>query len=211
MLGRTNERGDTLVEVLFAVSIFSLIVVGALSLMNQGTATSQRALESTLVRQQMDAQAETLRFMHDAYIAAYYPGITFNTTDSTTSPAEEWSKISSRATTDAKVTDFGTCYEFTTGNRPPATSFVLDPQTVRVVTNSAQLTAAQTWSQLSRSSGTFSSQGLWIEAVRASASSDPAQANMSSIDFHIRACWDAVGTKQPMTLGTIVRLYEPRG
>ncbi|MBJ58357.1 hypothetical protein CMN24_01415, partial [Candidatus Saccharibacteria bacterium] len=64
MLGmRRLERGDTLIEVLFAVTVFSFVVVSSLAIMNQGTAAAQRSLEISLVRQQVDAQADSLRFL----------------------------------------------------------------------------------------------------------------------------------------------------
>src|SRR5882762_1936652 len=66
-----KQRGDTIVEVLFAVTVFSLVAVGGLSLMNQGTAMAQRSLEIGLVRDQMDAQADALRYMHNAYVANF--------------------------------------------------------------------------------------------------------------------------------------------
>lgn len=60
-------RGDTLVEVMFAVGIFGIIAVSAISLMNRGLNTAQQALETTMARNEIDAQAEALRFIHDAY------------------------------------------------------------------------------------------------------------------------------------------------
>ena len=63
-LKRRFEQGDTIVEVLFAVVVFALVAVGSMSIMNQGTATAERSLEITLVRQQMDAQAEAIRYIH---------------------------------------------------------------------------------------------------------------------------------------------------
>lgn len=225
MLKRSRERGDTIVEVLFAVAIFSLVVVGALSLINQGSATSRRALESTLVRQQMDAQAETLRFMHDAYTAAYYPGISFDTTDgeAATSPAEEWYRMMQYVSTQnvTSSTEFGYCPSYTPGNQssysPPAGSFFLNPLTARVVARDRSpesMAPAQTWAQLTYTGSDNSivtSEGMWIEAVRSPDNDvDPYQSRIGYIDFHVRACWDAVGTTLPMHLGTIVRLYEPR-
>ena len=59
---RARTAGDTLIEVMFATTVFSLVVVSSLSLMNQGVASAQRSLEITTVRQQMDGQVETLRF-----------------------------------------------------------------------------------------------------------------------------------------------------
>lgn len=59
------QRGDTLIEVLLSVTIFSMVAVGTMTVMNQGVAIAQQSLEITLVRQQIDAQAEMLRFVHD--------------------------------------------------------------------------------------------------------------------------------------------------
>ena len=50
--------------------------------------------------------------------------------------------------------------------------------------------------------------GIWIEAVPSS--SGPGGNGTGFVDFHIRSCWSAAGSSAPMTLGTIVRLYEPR-
>src|SRR5674476_81397 len=90
---RNNIRGDTLVEVLFATAVFSLVAVGCLSIMNQGAATAQRALEITLVRNEIDAQAETLRFLNASYIQAYQSGIT----SYPNTPADEWHSIKAMA------------------------------------------------------------------------------------------------------------------
>ncbi|MCD8561780.1 hypothetical protein LRY29_01800 [Candidatus Saccharibacteria bacterium] len=82
-----------MIEVLFAITVFSLVVVSALALMNQGTAASQRALEVTLVRQQIDNQAETLRFLHESYVAAYGNA---NSISSSTGPARQFYDIIQR-------------------------------------------------------------------------------------------------------------------
>jgi len=210
MLRRRNERGDTLIEVLFAVAVFSFIVVGALSIMNQGLAASQRALEITLVRQQVDAQAESLRFMHDAYVAVYRPGITFDTTDSETTPAEEWSRMitSVRNTGIEQASSASSCPE-----RPQSGSFIINTRTARFEPNSlSSFRVAETYARTIYDGDNVmtSTDGLWIEAVR-SPDVTGSDANTGFIDFHIRACWDTVGQGLPITVGTIVRLYEPRG
>lgn len=61
-------KGDTLVEVMFAVAIFGMVSIGAIGIMNHGVYTAQTALETTLARAEIDAQAEALRFIHNAYI-----------------------------------------------------------------------------------------------------------------------------------------------
>ena len=55
-------KGDTLVEVILAVTVFSMVAVGTISIMNKGVAIAQHSLEISLVRQQIDAQAEMLRY-----------------------------------------------------------------------------------------------------------------------------------------------------
>ena len=62
-------KGDTLVEVMFAVGIFGMVAIGAIGIMNKGLYDAQKALEITMARQEIDAQAEALRFLHDAYIS----------------------------------------------------------------------------------------------------------------------------------------------
>lgn len=213
MLDRLRERGDTLIEVLFAVSVFSFVVVGSLAIMNQGTAASQRSLEITLVRQQIDAQAEVLRFMHDAYVAAYHSGISFDTGDGATSPAEEWYKM----VTAIKASGVTAASDFTVNTAdcptPPGGSFVIDPRNVAFVSSANSLQVADTFAQVTYDTdGVFTgSKGLWVEAVRSVQSADADQANTGFIDFHIRACWPGTGLPLAATQGTIVRLYEPRG
>lgn len=205
---RRASRGDTLIEVLFAVSVFSFVVVGSLAIMNQGTAASQRSLEITVARQEIDSQAETLRFLHNSYLAVYQPGITFVLNDATTSPAEEWYRIVnsgiSANQSPSALTNGATCIT------PPARSFILDTQTVRYNGNSTTLQPAVTYPQLVYNAGVLSAQGLWIEAIPSRPSTDVNQADAGYIDFHIRSCWQAPGMDIPMTVATIVRLYVPR-
>lgn len=189
------QRGDTLVEVLFAVTIFSFVAVGGMAIMNQGTSSAQRSLELTLVREEIDSQAETLRFIHDSYIAAY-PNVT-------TGPGLQWiSIVNTKAVSQASA--FGNC-------TPPSSAFVVNTKTA-VLEGSAKMTNdVATYSRLRFASPTSTSltmaEGIWIEADRSGVVSG---APTGYIDFHIRACWSSVGQQQPMTLGTIVRLYEPR-
>jgi prepilin-type N-terminal cleavage/methylation domain-containing protein len=185
LIGKIFQKGDTLIEVLFAVTVFSLVVVGALSIMNSSTAVAERALETTLVRNQIDAQAEALRYIHDSYIATYPNPVAGQ-------PSAEWStKITTNEATSASA--FGTC-------TPPGNAFVVNTGTDKVESSSVITTDVQTYAQL-RLNPTVS-EGLWVEAIKSNNTN-------KYIDFHIRACWYSQGLNVPMTLGTIVRLYEP--
>ncbi|MBC7868848.1 hypothetical protein H7X69_01550 [Candidatus Saccharibacteria bacterium] len=186
------QTGDTLIEVLFAVTVFSLVAVGSLSIMNQGTATAQRSLEITLVRQEIDGQAEALRFIHDSYIAAY-PNVVSGEVSG------EWSKIIAKSI--AQASAFGTCPA-----TRPAGAFILNTKTAKLEPDTKLTFAVPTYSQLRyNASVLMSAEGLWVEAV-----AGPLGTSSRSIDFHIRACWQSSAQTTPMTLGTIVRLYEPR-
>lgn len=67
------KRGDTLIEVTLAVGIFSMIAVAVVATMSSGTTNAQTALETTLARAEIDAQAEALRFIQTS-ASAKKPG-----------------------------------------------------------------------------------------------------------------------------------------
>lgn len=63
------KRGDTFIEVMFAIAIFSLVAVISIAMMNAGVADAERALELVTARNELNAQAEALRFIHSSYIS----------------------------------------------------------------------------------------------------------------------------------------------
>ena len=88
-------KGDTLVEVMFAVGIFGAVAIGAISLMNKGVNTSQTTLETTMARQEVDAQTEALRFIHGAFVA--------ESNGLSTGLSSAWRSIAERAYTETTV------------------------------------------------------------------------------------------------------------
>lgn len=199
VINKRSDRGDTIIEVLFAITVFSLLAVGSLAVMNQGTAAAQRSLELTLVRQQIDGQAEALRYLQASYVAAFASSISYTPT----SPAGQWAEIVNNAPVGVDATAYGTC-------TPPTSAFAIDTQAARVRSGSGVFAAPDTYARVLRdtSGGFDKAAGVWIEAVKSTGFSNPAEAPY--LDFHIRACWDGPGLDAPMTTGTIVRLYEPR-
>lgn len=206
-----NQRGDTLIEVMFAFAIFALVAVGSLAIMNQGIATAQRSLEITLVRAQMDAQAEAIRYIHQSYVAAYQKG-----GPTLTGTAGEWLKMTSKTT--GKGADNASTFAQSNGSVCPAQvsgdkPFILNARTARIGGSVpvASVPAGSTlppFSQVTYNADSSIDQayGIWIEAI-------PSDINANGtgfVDFHIRSCWSGAGSSAPMTLGTIVRLYEPR-
>lgn len=201
---RRKDQGDTLIEVIFAITVFSFIVVTALSLMNQGVAAAQRSLEITVVRQQMDGQAEVLRFLHESYVEAYRNGQVFNVDDAASTPAEEYYKIIQIVKGRISASKFGDPVSCATRD---SKDFILNPITAELVTKSDVFEEAPIYSQITFTpdNRVLSSQGMWVEGIRSGGTG-----SVGYIDFHIRACWDVPGSDLPMNLGTIVRLYEPR-
>ena len=200
------QAGDTLIEVLFAFSVLSLVIVGALSIMNKGSIASQRSLETTLVRGEIDGQATTLRFLHDAYVAKFQPGASY----SPATPAGQWAKMVSQLSsrTPSPLSNLTSCPA-----NAPAGSFIIDPTTAAYQGLNTKLAHSATFAQLTYdATGVFQqAQGIWIEGILPTGTeTDVNKKNTSYIDFHINACWDAPGNGPPMTIGTIVRLYEPQ-
>jgi type II secretory pathway pseudopilin PulG len=204
-----QESGDTIIEVLFAVTVFAMVAVGSMAIMNQGMATAERSLEITLVRQQMDAQAEAIRYIHQAFVASFQ-----NNGSAPTGVAAEWVKMTDKIT--GRGADGASAFGQTPGDKCPATvpgqhPFVLDARTASV-SNVQPVMVAPSGASLppfpqviyNSDSSINQAYGIWVEAVPSTASNGP-----GFVDFHIRSCWDGPGSAAPITLGTIVRLYEP--
>lgn len=197
---RPSQRGDTIIEVMFAFSVFSLVAILSVSIMNRGVATSQQALEITQVRIQMDAQANTLHYLHDLYIGdpdnPEWKTMTSLSKQGVTT-ASEYGKVDGSNCIVPGVSGVG------------GKSFILNARTAKVGPQpvASPPDAAVPYSQViyNDSRGIDSAYGIWVEAVAVAAIGKVP----GYTDFHIRACWSASGQTNPMTLGTIVRLYEP--
>jgi len=207
---RLRQRGDTIIEVLFAVTVFAMVAVGSMAIMNQGTATAQRALEITLVRQQIDSEAQAIRYIHQAYIASYQKDGT-----PPTGTAAEWPKLTSKTTgkgasgaSNFGATNGAACPSTVPGEKP----FLVNARTATLWSGAPSMSAPAggsfpPFAQIiyNDDSSINSAFGLWVESVPSTNVDGP-----GFVDFHIRACWDSIGSSNPITLGTIVRLYEPR-
>lgn len=64
-----TKRGDTIIEVMFAIAVFCLVAVISVAMMNMGVAQAETSLEVVTTRNELNAQAEALRFIHSSYIS----------------------------------------------------------------------------------------------------------------------------------------------
>lgn len=195
-----GKRGDTIVEVVLAISIFSIVAIGAQSLMNKSLSTTMGDFEVSLVRNEIDSQANSLRFLHNAYITA----------PASTGAAAEWKKVINYVIS-GKLKSPAT-FGLIKNKCPTATktSFIMDTKNSLINTTSNILKQSVTSAKLTYNppDQLSAAEGIWIEGVRV-VSTDNTQSHAGYIDFHIRACWSTVGQELPHTLGTIVRLYDP--
>ncbi len=231
-----RERGDTIIEVIFAVTVFSLVAVGGITIMNQGAATAQRSLEIGLAREQIDSQADALRYIHSAYIAN---GATPSTDPTKQSP---WERVIAMAYNYDDASNIlglsniaaasGTaCQSPPDGTGKPFAidASKLDPPGTPNPSNPAPYLLTGQYDGGYSDSGTAATKSLFsapatyakilspaVDGVsRAAADGIWVQAVKSDstapvgyYDFHIMACWSSPGQSVPSTLGTIVRLYN---
>ena len=189
---RKFNRGDTLVEVLLGVTIFSLVAVIALETMNRGMAIAQYSLETTLVRQQVDAQAEMLRYAHDMK-------------DDTWKKLVDNNSVSVSVVNDnegnlgvEKCPDDFSTKEFALAATPSLAS------KISILNNPGDYKAAETYARVD--SDTKKTYGISVRLVKPSTATGSRDSN--KYDAYIKACWMPVGSKMPATIGTIVRLYD---
>ena len=189
---RKFNRGDTLVEVLLGVTIFSLVAVVALETMNRGMAIAQYSLETTLVRQQVDAQAEMLRYAHDMKNDTWKK-LVDNNSVSVSVVNDNEGNLGAEKCPD----DFST-KEFALAATPSLAS------KISILNNPGDYKPAETYARVD--SDTKKTYGISVRLVKPSTAIGSRDSN--KYDAYIKACWMPVGSKMPATIGTIVRLYD---
>ena len=73
-VSKKTRYGDTIVEAIIAISIYSIVAVLALTMMNSGLSRAQKNLESTMSRLAIDSQSDTLRYIYEGYITGLKRG-----------------------------------------------------------------------------------------------------------------------------------------
>lgn len=179
-----HQSGDTLVEVLIAVSILAAAVVGGLGIMNFGFGVILNSIERTQVQANVSSQLSLIQYSRDAYVRANKDGTVAG------GPAI-WQAILTNATSSySSDTCTTTGAPQTNASRKP---FYIDDTGATYVSGvpgAATTEAAR--------AGT----GLWVEAVRPSPATN-------YIDFYVKACWQpAAGTTNEQS-SSVMRLYVP--
>lgn len=184
------KPGDTIVETMFSFAVFSLVVVAALTLVNQGVAMAQRSLEITLVRQQIDSQVSMVQQAQQ-------------------NDSQAWQDL--KAGVVDNPGEFGSAEACPSPAAPAGAKFLgVDAASKQVTVyradDSSSYRPAPSFARVDvRGEGSGNSPkayGLWMVLAKS-------EKNSQSIayDLHVRACWDAIGMTRPMSIGTVVRLY----
>jgi len=198
------QRGDTIIEVMLAFTVFALLAVGTVTLMNRGVASAQDSLETTLVRQQVDGQVEALRFLYQSYSNSNNPA------SPTRASAKTFAEIVTKASTE-NASDYSSdaCLNEIPGLRP----FLIEPKSGTILESNLTVmnpttpnSSAPAYAQIKyNDDGTLDAPyGMWIEAVQGGKPGQP-----QFIDFHIRACWFGTTGEAARKIGTVVRFYLP--
>lgn len=189
---RKFNRGDTLVEVLLGVTIFSLVAVIALETMNRGMAIAQYSLETTLVRQQVDAQAEMLRYAHDMKNDTWKKLVDNNSVSVFAVNSNEGNLGAEKCPDDFSTKEFALVATPSLASK------------ISILNNPGDYKAAETYARVD--SDTKKTYGISVRLVKPSTTVGSRDSN--KYDAYIKACWMPVGSKMPATIGTIVRLYD---
>lgn len=174
-----SQRGDTLVEVLMAIVIISVVIVGAMTMMSRGLAAAQIALEHSQVRLSINSQIEMLRFARDSYLK--------NPSDPS---ATQWRAIV--ASSNSNPITYDNSCNISGGKN----GFYLTKNTTQVTQNNYTVNTPATVAT--------AGSGMWIEAVLSTANIKPAY-----VDFIVRACWAGAGAAGKQQTVTAARLYDP--
>lgn len=224
------KKGDTLIEVTLAVGIFSMIAIAVASLMNHGTADAQLALETTLTREEIDAQADALRYIHNAYVAnkesesqpstALWKTITSNAIDITKIADSEKDLVTKYTPASCSLNDV------MKSNFVKNSAFILNVRNLESGTGAYKklggFNEASTYPRLIFSDSEngliekFGSknltraEGLYIIAVKDPGSTSIIGEGKESAyyDFYIRSCWYGAGEETPSTISTVIRLHD---
>ena len=225
------KTGDTLIEVMFAIAIFSLVAISAVAVMNSGVSNTQSALETTMARNEIDAQAESLRFIQSSYVAER----TNNNGD--TYFEELWKAVTALANeADSTVTQYETmsCADLYDKDNPKGITrqkgFIINTRKLGVgeptdalETDRTKFYETPTYPRILYDDDALISnlavsdaqrvEGIYVVAVKDPGSiavnEGGAVSDAVYYDFYIRTCWYASGKDLPTTISTVIRLYDP--
>ena len=235
---RGKKLGDTLVEVTIAIGIFSLVAVAVVAVVSNSTSSAQANLENTVTREEIDAQAEAIRFIHDSYV--------MDTSESSVYK-DIWNQIEEKAVKNlsAQALEAIENYMPTTCDAPykfkdkngkdydySNNYFVINYNALNTQDKNniikSNYRTPSTYPRIAYNTGgdnslsgennldgAFNSaEGIFVLAVKDPTSTNTSEAgevkkDSKYYDFYIRTCWYAANANTPSSISTIIRLTDP--
>lgn len=216
------KKGDTLVEVTLAVGIFSMIAVAVVAIMSNGTSETQTALETTLTREEIDTQAEALRFIQSS-AAAENPS---NSDDLADSPFSSlWESIKGQAisfsglstdTLKKAIYQYAPkdCRELydkeTEGNIFQQHAFIIDVSNLGNGGEDSLISSnnSETTGKFITTSTYPRVEDSWAEGIFVVGTKSQDGNSKPYYDFYIRTCWYGANADKPSTISTVIRLLD---
>jgi|AntRauTorckE6833_2_1112554.scaffolds.fasta_scaffold00014_17 type II secretory pathway pseudopilin PulG len=187
--------GDTLVEVLLATVVLSIVLAGAFSLSNKAIQIGQSSIERTEAINLVRDYAETLRFIHATDAAGY---------------GQTWENIVDVASSSSPSYLDNQYCDISLSSSPIYFDFeqfvAATGDTTQIVKNFNSI--PETGGRLQYADATDNNAddifAVWLEVY------DPNPGVESVLDIHIRACWDNISGSNVNRVGSVVRLSETR-
>ena len=224
-----KKLGDTLIEVTIAVGVFSLVAVAVVSVVSSSTSGAQASLETTVAREEIDTQAEALRFIQNAYLNesedSNYAEIWKQITKNLTEVNDSFMPSSCSAIYD-NPNESELKNAFVINYRKLNTGDVEDI-VIRQADNPGLFTLAQSSPRLTFNTSNslmednaftnknlLRAEGIYVIVAKdnnstAIAEGDTILSGSAYYDFYIRTCWYAAANATPSTISTVIRLYDP--
>ncbi|MDR1970228.1 MAG: prepilin-type N-terminal cleavage/methylation domain-containing protein [Candidatus Nomurabacteria bacterium] len=197
---KKNQRGDTLIEVLIAITVLGAIVAGCMAVMNRSMVSIFNSAERTASRADINTQTDLLNYVYrnDKDTWNDIMNIAYTGDSNGNAPDNIKEACTLNPGSDPSVGTLG--------------SFYLKPEfddngSVSKVTLGKGLT--EEINGVNQMQRAIPGQGLWIDAVYYPQSNPNNQ--RSYVDFYIKACWVQLGNKSPDTNSrsmTVSRIYD---
>ena len=191
---RNNQRGDTLIEVLIAITVMGIVVAGAFAIMNRSLVSIINSAERTAVRAEVNSQTELLNFVRA------------NDSDPANTNGNMWGQIKQLAVqsndTAGKLSNAQAQCQMNENSGGVASnhgSFYLTLNSDGTLALNSGLTIDANGPN--KASRATTGHGIWIDAIYY----DNA---IPYFDFYIKACWTPLGNSPDSQTMTIVRLYD---
>lgn len=184
-----SQRGDTIVEVLMATVVLSIVLAGAFTLSNKAIQTGQSSLERTEAVNVIRDYAEALRFIHTTEVDGYND--VWSKLISLNGPKPNYSGDAYCAPTESSQPLY---LNFSELDDSPDANVMIDDFSIET-NESGQLKYAEA------TDGRDDLFAVWFEVYDTS---------QGVVDIHIRACWDTLGGHTADRVGSVLRLPAAR-